>query len=171
MRRKETLIASAQAQGQSSEGAIATTEETVVQEQIAAIVESNGTEEKQAQDNNRNDLRMLKDFETSIEAGFGLATFQGPLCAEPTVGMAWTVEKIEYHRPAEAEDGECYEHGPRQGELARGLTIRPRSNDSSHRSPHLVHSGCLSSRYAGLVAPNQTCHVHVRHPSVNGRPG
>ena len=31
-----------------------------------------------------------------------MATFQGPLCSEPVVGMAWVVESIEY-KPDEEE--------------------------------------------------------------------
>lgn len=40
--------------------------------------------------------RMLRDFEDSVEAGFQIATFQGPLCAEPVVGMAFEVESMEF---------------------------------------------------------------------------
>lgn len=50
------------------------------------------------------ELRLLRDFENSIEAGFQMATFQGPLCAEPVVGMAWVVESVSFNK--EAEDGE-----------------------------------------------------------------
>lgn len=39
--------------------------------------------------------RTLRDFEDSIEAGFQIAMFQGPLCAEPVVGMAFDVEAME----------------------------------------------------------------------------
>jgi translation elongation factor EF-G len=41
------------------------------------------------------DSRILRDFDDSIETGFQIATFQGPLCAEPVVGMAYFVEKVE----------------------------------------------------------------------------
>lgn len=33
-----------------------------------------------------------------------MATFQGPLCAEPTVGMGWVVERIEHSK--DEEEGE-----------------------------------------------------------------
>jgi ribosome assembly protein 1 len=33
-----------------------------------------------------------------------MATFQGPLCAEPVVGMAWVVEKIAFNREEEESD-------------------------------------------------------------------
>ena len=41
------------------------------------------------------DSRALRDFENSIETGFQIATLQGPLCAEPVVGMAFDVEDME----------------------------------------------------------------------------
>lgn len=33
-------------------------------------------------------------FENHLETGFQLATFQGPLCAEPVEGMAYFVEAV-----------------------------------------------------------------------------
>ncbi|KIJ54902.1 hypothetical protein M422DRAFT_153117 [Sphaerobolus stellatus SS14] len=38
--------------------------------------------------------RMLGDLEDSIEAGFQIATLQGPLCGEPVVGMAYYIEEM-----------------------------------------------------------------------------
>ena len=38
------------------------------------------------------------DFDTHIETGFQLATFQGPLCAEPVEGLAYFVESLEIDR-------------------------------------------------------------------------
>lgn len=35
------------------------------------------------------------NFDHDIETGFQLATFQGPLCAEPVEGMAYFVESVE----------------------------------------------------------------------------
>lgn len=52
----------------------------------------------------RAELRLLRDFENSVESGFQMATFQGPLCAEPVVGMGWVVEKIEHSK--QEEEGE-----------------------------------------------------------------
>lgn len=54
----------------------------------------------------RAQARLLRDFDHSIETGFQMATFQGPLCAEPVVGMAWTVESVEYN-PEEGEQSKC----------------------------------------------------------------
>ena len=51
----------------------------------------------------KSDLRLLQDFENSTEAGFQMATIQGPLCSEPVVGMGWVVEKIEFHRDEAAD--------------------------------------------------------------------
>jgi ribosome assembly protein 1 len=39
--------------------------------------------------------RVVRDFDNHIETGFQLATFQGPLCAEPVVGMAYFVEQVD----------------------------------------------------------------------------
>ena len=33
-------------------------------------------------------------FDNHLETGFQLATFQGPLCAEPMEGMAYFVESL-----------------------------------------------------------------------------
>lgn len=35
------------------------------------------------------------DFDPHLETGFQLATFQGPLCAEPVEGMAYFVEDLQ----------------------------------------------------------------------------
>ncbi|KAG6832005.1 hypothetical protein H0H92_006041 [Tricholoma furcatifolium] len=40
----------------------------------------------------------VRDFDHYIETGFQLATFQGPLCAEPVEGMAYFVESVEIDR-------------------------------------------------------------------------
>ena len=42
--------------------------------------------------------QMNGDFEGCIETGFQLATFQGPLCAEPMEGLAFFVESLEIDR-------------------------------------------------------------------------
>ncbi|KAF8644511.1 hypothetical protein AX16_008388 [Volvariella volvacea WC 439] len=48
------------------------------------------------------------DFDNQIETGFQLATFQGPLCAEPVEGLAYFVESVNVDKEAlekEAEQG------------------------------------------------------------------
>lgn len=42
--------------------------------------------------------KAIRDFDNHIESGFQLATFQGPLCAEPVEGMAYFVEQVEIDR-------------------------------------------------------------------------
>jgi len=39
--------------------------------------------------------KIVRDFDNHVETGFQLATFQGPLCAEPMEGMAYFVEDVE----------------------------------------------------------------------------
>ena len=41
---------------------------------------------------------MIRDFDNHVETGFQLATFQGPLCAEPVEGVAFFVESTEIDR-------------------------------------------------------------------------
>lgn len=51
--------------------------------------------------------KVIRDFDNHIETGFQLATFQGPLCAEPVEGLAYFVESVEIDQPAlEKEMGE-----------------------------------------------------------------
>lgn len=128
MRRKETLIASAKAEGKTTDEAVASTEDAVTQDRIAAIEadQANGTDAAEQAENKRAELRLLKDFESSIEAGFQMATFQGPLCSEPIVGMAWTVENIEYHKPDEETEG---------GEYDSGLRIPPQADSQAEDEP------------------------------------
>ena len=96
LRGKEQLIAAARAQGKSADEALAATDDTVAQTQLASI----SADESEA----RAELRLLRDFENSVEAGFQMATFQGPLCAEPVVGMGWVVERIEFNREEEQSE-------------------------------------------------------------------
>ena len=44
--------------------------------------------------------KVIREFETHIEAGFQLATFQGPLCAEPIEGLAYFVEQVDVDKEA-----------------------------------------------------------------------
>ena len=48
-------------------------------------------------------------FDNHIETGFQLATFQGPLCAEPVEGMAYFVEAVTLDREGiEQEQGAIF---------------------------------------------------------------
>lgn len=42
--------------------------------------------------------KVIHDFDSRIESGFQLATFQGPLCGEPVEGMAFFVESVDIDR-------------------------------------------------------------------------
>ncbi|EAU85947.2 translation elongation factor 2 [Coprinopsis cinerea okayama7 len=44
--------------------------------------------------------RVIRDFDNHIEMGFQIATFQGPMCAEPVEGLAYFVEQVEVDREA-----------------------------------------------------------------------
>lgn len=70
----------------------------------AAIEEPYTDAENTARDKSSTMSSMLRDFDSNIETGFQLANQQGPLCAEPVVGMAYFVEKIEVADMAEQED-------------------------------------------------------------------
>ncbi|KAG6845124.1 hypothetical protein H0H87_000551 [Tephrocybe sp. NHM501043] len=54
----------------------------------------------------------VRDFDSHIETGFQLATFQGPLCAEPVEGMAYLVESVEI-------DQECLDKEIEQNRMAQ----------------------------------------------------
>ena len=149
LKRKELLIADARAKGQSTDQALSSTDDAVAQDLLADM----STDEMDA----KAELRLLRDFENSIEAGFQMATFQGPLCAEPVVGMAWVVENVSFNK--DAEDGESeslpkYDLGSRTDE-------RSRKEFSSCRSIDLFRTRFMSSGNVGLVTSNQTRNVHL----------
>ena len=101
LRGKEKLVSAARAQGKTTDEALASTDDAVAQQQLADITSG--------ESGARAELRLLGDFENSIEAGFQIATFQGPLCAEPVVGIAWVIERVDFHREEdETEQGESY---------------------------------------------------------------
>lgn len=91
-------MADARAKGQSTDEALAITDDAVAQDHMATLT----TDESEA----KAELRLLRDFENSIEAGFQMAAFQGPLCAEPVVGMAWVVENVTFNKDAEDNESE-----------------------------------------------------------------
>ncbi|KIM28418.1 hypothetical protein M408DRAFT_329481 [Serendipita vermifera MAFF 305830] len=51
--------------------------------------------------------RATLEFEPSLEAGFQIATLQGPLCAEPVQGMAYIVESLQVNE-IEGQDTEAH---------------------------------------------------------------
>lgn len=46
-----------------------------------------------------------RDFDHHVETGFQLATFQGPLCAEPVEGVAYFLESLEIDREGDEQEG------------------------------------------------------------------
>ncbi|AAW40646.1 hypothetical protein CNBA0330 [Cryptococcus deneoformans B-3501A] len=102
LRRREQLFTQARAQGQSADDALLSTDHAVAADQLASLSSITSSDNEAA----RAELRLLRDYESSIETGFQLSTFQGPLCAEPVVGMAWVVESVELDRQGmESEQG------------------------------------------------------------------
>lgn len=77
-----------------------------------AIEDTYTDAENTARDKSSTMLSMLRDFDSNIETGFQLANQQGPLCAEPVVGMAYFVEKIEVADMAGQEDTREYRGVP-----------------------------------------------------------
>lgn len=102
LRRREQLCTQARAQGQSADDALLSTDHAVAADQLASLSSTTSSDNEAA----RAELRLLRDYESSIETGFQLSTFQGPLCAEPVVGMAWVVENVELDKQGmESEQG------------------------------------------------------------------
>ena len=55
--------------------------------------------------------KINRDFDNHIETGFQLATFQGPLCAEPMEGIVYFVEQVDIDRDALGKEiGELAQH-------------------------------------------------------------
>ncbi len=55
-------------------------------------------------------------FEAHVETGFQLATFQGPLCAEPVEGVAYFLESLDIDSTGiEEEQSKCSEVGETPG--------------------------------------------------------
>lgn len=51
-----------------------------------------------SQSHENEDIARDFDIDTPVETGFQLATFQGPLCAEPVEGLAYFVESLETNK-------------------------------------------------------------------------
>lgn len=52
--------------------------------------------------------QLSKDFDGNIETGFQIATFQGPLCAEPVEGVAFFVQAVEIDREGVEKERRTY---------------------------------------------------------------
>ena len=96
LRAKSQLISEAQAQGKTA-AEVADLVTQLKQANISEDALDGQIEEKASQ-------RLLSEFDNNIETGFQLATYRGPLCAEPVIGMAYIVEKIEISKGEENDD-------------------------------------------------------------------
>ena len=109
------------------------------------------------------DSRTLRDFEDSIETGFQLATFQGPLCAEPLAGLAFVVEDMSVSE-GDGQNGEIF----RQVSIV--IFLHTWTIDSGHEDslwgPHTGYQGSLQICHARLVSTLDARHVFLRHPSL-----
>lgn len=104
-------------------------------------------------------------FDNYLETGFQLATFQGPLCAEPVEGMAYFVQAVTLDREGiEEEQGTDIVSGSVWGHWIY-------SHDSVEQDGtldwffYLCRTGCLPQWFAGLVAKTDAGHVYLRYPS------
>lgn len=52
--------------------------------------------------------QLSRDFDGNIETGFQIATFQGPLCAEPVEGIAYFVERVEIDKDGVEKERRTY---------------------------------------------------------------
>ncbi|KAI9622361.1 hypothetical protein KEM48_007252 [Puccinia striiformis f. sp. tritici PST-130] len=52
-------------------------------------------EQDRSAESGSNQLISMREFDDSIETAFQLATFKGPLCAEPMSGMCFSIETLE----------------------------------------------------------------------------
>lgn len=73
-------------------------------------------ERAKSNDNNVGTEKAIRDFDNHIEAGFQLATFQGPLAAEPVEGLAYFVEDVDI-------DQELLEKEIRMFSIRLGFTV------------------------------------------------
>lgn len=126
-----------------------------------------------------------KHFDIYIEAGFQIATFQGPLCHEPVEGLAYFVESVAVDPEAlEQERRKCYFiphfHSSlgiplfacfflsrlfRCSSHADMFDTSSQQNAAGGRRADIISQGCLSERSAGLVAKVDVGNVQLRYPS------
>lgn len=72
----------------------------------------------------------MRDLDNQLEAGFQLATLQGPLCSEPVEGLAYFVESVEMDSER-IEQERCMSHTLRD-ELC--INISSQYTTACHRS-------------------------------------
>lgn len=109
LRAREAVFAAARKRGETAEEALALADAaanaTAEEVPVPARAEGEGEDAVDAEVDAAALSRRLRDFDASIEAGFQLATFQGPLCAEPTVGLAWVIDELSYKLDSDSGRG------------------------------------------------------------------
>ena len=109
---------------------------------------------------NDEESKSIRDYEDAVETGFQIATFQGPLCAEPVEGMAYFVEAVTLDREGIEQEQGIYHRYPFR------ITLIFAFDSIEQDGPfdwvfHLCCTGCLSQRSARLVAKTDACYVHL----------
>jgi hypothetical protein len=115
------------------------------------------------------DVSDTRAFDESIETAFQLATLRGPLCAEPMMGMAFHVEKIEVQSD-EASKESCKLLLPSRNKRREGwLILRLRCENSAdaiftdYWDINIFDARGDQERAARLVASNIAGDVFVRY--------
>ncbi|CAG7853063.1 Ribosome assembly protein 1; AltName: Full=EF-2 like GTPase; AltName: Full=Elongation factor-like 1 [Serendipita indica DSM 11827] len=65
--------------------------------------------------------RSSLEYEPSLEAGFQIATLQGPMCAEPVQGMAYIVESLQSTEPEKQDQDAHSKRAQAKGSLISGM--------------------------------------------------
>ena len=85
--------------------------------------------------------RAIRDFDNHIETGFQFATFQGPLCAEPVVGVAYFVEQVDIDiKSLESEIGKPYNS---QTLSLSSPSIRTKQDATNSWFFRILFQGCM----------------------------
>lgn len=99
-------------------------------------------------------------FDNYLETGFQLATFQGPLCAEPVEGLAYFVESVTLDREGIEQEQGMSNLLSRQVSILM-ITLSIEQNGAPHRLIHICRSRCLPKRFTRLVPEVDVSHVYV----------
>lgn len=101
------------------------------------------------------------DFDVHVDTGFQLATFQGPLCAEPVEGLAYFVESLETDRDGIKEIGTYILQWSVD---AIDYFNSQKPNSRIDRVSHNNCQRCMQEWIARLVPAVDAGDVSVRHP-------
>lgn len=107
--------------------------------------------------------KVIRDFDNHIETGFQLATFQGPLCAEPVEGMAYFIEQVNVDKESLERELGKFE---RLSLFFLLIYTRAKPHVSSNGISDIGSKGCLPKWFARLVAQIDACYVYLRDSSL-----